>query len=32
MRNGEIKGRRWCGGEWWWLRDAAVVIGSGMVV
>jgi hypothetical protein len=21
------KGRRWCGGEWWWLRDAAVVMG-----
>jgi hypothetical protein len=28
-RNGEIKGRRWCGDERWWLRDAVVVMGNG---
>jgi hypothetical protein len=31
MKMGVKKGRRWCGGEWWWLRDAVVVMGSGEV-
>jgi hypothetical protein len=31
QRNGgngcEMDGRQWCGGEWWWRRGAAVVMG-----
>jgi hypothetical protein len=29
MKMGVKKGRRWCGGERWRLRDAAVVMGNG---
>jgi hypothetical protein len=31
MKMGVKKGRRWCGGEQWWLKDAAMVMGSGVV-